>query len=122
MGKPPAALRAALVAGTLLVALFAMHGLTHHGEHSPTASAEHAAMSVSAPGTAAPTGPPADDSAVLALCLAMLLGTTLVWLWATGFRGGVRHLRRDATDDAATRPLRRAHAPPDRWVLSVCRC
>ncbi len=120
MGKPPAALRAALVVGTLLAALFAMHGLTHHGEHAPTASAEHGAMS--APGTAAPTAPPADDSAVVALCLAMLLGATVVWLWAIRHRGGVRRLRRDAPDDATTRPIRRAHAPPDRWVLSVCRC
>lgn len=123
---PRPRLRATLVAGALLAGLFAMHGLSHHGDHAPTASDDHAAMSVSmsVPGSAevAPEGPPADDSAVLAICLTILLGASLAWLWATRSAGGLRRLRRALMYDPPARPLRRAHAPPERWVLSVCRC
>lgn len=119
---PRPRLRAAVVTGVLVAGVFVMHGPSHHGDRAPTSSVDHAAMSMPGPAAAAPEGPPDGDVAVLAICLSILLGTTLVWLWTTRSRGGVRHLRRAAAVAAETLPIRRAHAPPDRWVLSVCRC
>ncbi|GAA1476768.1 hypothetical protein GCM10009623_12140 [Nocardioides aestuarii] len=116
--------RTALVAVALVAGLFALHALSHHGEHLPSATAavshhDHAAdHHQSAPADS-------HDHGALTLCLAMLAGAG-VWLLATAVRRrGSRPLvvlPRGAVGGVRLRATGRAHAPPGRWDLSVCRC
>lgn len=117
--------RTALVAVALVAGLFALHALSHHGEHLPatTTAAAHADHAGDHHESA-----PADDShdhGALTLCLAMLAGAA-VWLLATAVRRrGSRPLvvlPRWPAGGLRLRAVGRAHAPPDLWDLSVCRC
>jgi hypothetical protein len=132
----PVRWRTVLVAVALLAGLFAMHALTHHGEHVPSVTA-------GTPGTAgmadtghgehgehgAPPEAPAEDhhgsSGVMTLCLAMLAGAA-AWLLATAVRRRPARplllLPRRVLSGVLPPPGGRAHSPPGRWDLSVCRC
>ena len=120
---------------SVLAGLFAMHGLSQHGEHladaAATAAVDHvghgstAVAAVPAPPVLAadPDSSPADGSGAVTLCLTVLAAACLAAWAATRPRGGV--LRTLAPARAATpRPPVRARDPdpPDRWTLSVCRC
>lgn len=123
--------RLALVAVALVGGLFALHGLTHHGEHVPAVATVsdvgHAGHGHSTGSQEAPEGGHHhDDSGVMTLCLAMLAGAA-VRLVARAVR------RRPARPLLLVLPRRhlagvpllagvRAHAPPGRWSLQVCRC
>jgi hypothetical protein len=122
--------RLALVAVALVGGLFALHGLTHHGEHVPAVSSVadvgHVDHGHSTGVQEAPEGGHHDDSGVMTLCLAMLAGAA-VWLLARAVR------RRPALPLLLLLPRRplagvpllagvRPHAPPGRWSLQVCRC
>lgn len=124
--------RAVLVAVALVTGLFALHALSHHGEHLPAAEPAHAVHHAAhhepdhepAPAPApAPAEP--DDHGALTLCLAMLAGAA-AWLLATVVRRRparpLVHLSRRVAGGVLLRPVGRAHAPPDLWDLSVCRC
>lgn len=119
--------RGVLVALAVVAGLFAMHGLTQHGDHLATATATtHAAHGLHATDTAAPDPAPADDPAgpgALALCLTVLAAAWLA-VWATARpRGGVLRTLVPVVTAAPRPPVRaRAPDPPDRWALSVCRC
>ena len=122
-----APLRAALVALTALAGLFAMHGLTHHGEHLPShdATGPHAAMVLAAPDAATPSlGPTSDDSVgAMAMCLTVLLAGALAWAAVRRTRTGVLlHVPRALAIADRPRPVTRSHDPPTPWSLSVCRC
>lgn len=130
-------LRGLLVVCALVAGMFAMHGLAQHGDHLPTvASAPHAGHDstvVAAPAAPlagvtlaadpAETPDPADGSGALALCLTVLVAACLA-VGASGRpRGGVLRTLSRAMTPAPPLPVRaRAADPPDRWVLSVCRC
>ena len=123
-------LRATLVALAALAGLFAMHALTHHGEHLPS----HDAMSThpvghlmtaapAAVATAAATPVSTEPGGSSAMCLAILLTGLLVWSAVRRPTGGL--LLRPAHASALVerpRPTSRSHDPPSRWSLSVCRC
>ena len=84
--------RPALVAVALVGGLFAVHGLTHHGEHVPSMTT--VAHTGGGHGSSAPApGPQHEDPGAMALCVAMALGAAAMWL------GG-------ATRRRASRPLR----------------
>ena len=117
-----------VLAAVLLVAgLFALHVLSHHGEHVPSVSAS--AAPVAGHGEHGSSGQaPGDDhhdgSGVMTLCLAMLAGAA-VWLLAQAVR------RRSARSlvllprwaaGGVLLTAGRAHSPPGRWAFSVCRC
>ncbi|QBR93446.1 hypothetical protein [Nocardioides euryhalodurans] len=123
MDLRPAPLRSALVAAVLLAGLFAMHGLTHHGEHLPTA-ADHSAAAAPAPSAVGGHEDPAPgDGGAMALCLTVLVGATLVWLARGRPRLGLLPLPRlMGSRVVVSPPPVRAHGPPGRWSLSVCRC
>lgn len=118
-------LRATLVAAAVLAGLFAMHGLTHHGEQLPshdagTPTATHAASA----GT--PTTTP-DASGVghgaMVLCLAILLGGLLAGAGVRRPRSGLLlRVPRDVARTPGTPAVLRTHDPPVPWSLSVCRC
>lgn len=120
-------LRAALVAAAVLAGMFAMHGLTHHGEHLPavevpvaTAHADHPRAE---PATVEPDGTGHADLGAMTLCLFMLLGASLAWVVTRRPGGRPLVVRRSRSRiPPAVRALTRAHAPPDLTVLSVCRC
>jgi hypothetical protein len=121
--------RTALVAVALVAGLFALHALSHHGEHLPAAEpapaqAAHAAHHEPA-GHHEPAPAEPDGHGALTLCLAMLAGAA-VWLLATAVRRRparpLVHLSRRVAGVVPLRPVGRAHAPPDLWDLSVCRC
>ena len=123
MDLRPEQLRSALVAAVLLAGLFAMHGLTHHGEHLPTA-ADHSAAATSAPlADGGHEEPAPGDEGAMALCLTVLVGATMVWLALGRPRVGLLPLPRPVGSRVvASPPSVRAHGPPGRWSLSVCRC
>ena len=121
-------LRAAVVALAALAGLFAVHGLTHHGEHLPSHEAQHTVghAMTTPPEVAPPTTTPVSmelGGGAAAMCLAILLTGLLV-------RSAVRRparglLERPARAPALAdrpRPVSRSHDPPSRWSLSVCRC
>jgi hypothetical protein len=118
--------RTALVAVALVAGLFALHALSHHGEHLPATepAAAHAAHHEPA-GHHEPAPAQPDGHGALTLCLAMLAGAA-VWLLASAVRRRparpVVQLRRRVAGVVPLRPVGRAHAPPDLWDLSVCRC
>jgi hypothetical protein len=122
-------LRAALVALAALAGLFAMHGLTHHGEHLPShdAAAQHVAGDVMG-AVAAPVGAPTADTVpsshgAMAMCLTILLSGALAWALVRRPQAGLL-LRIPHAHAAAgrPRPASRSHDPPTPWSLSVCRC
>jgi hypothetical protein len=112
--------RTALVAVALVAGLFALHALSHHGEHLPATEPVAAHSGHHEPAPAEP-----DGHGALTLCLAMLAGAA-VWLLASAVRRRparpVVQLRRRVAGVVPLRPVGRAHAPPDLWDLSVCRC
>ncbi len=124
-------LRAAVVALAALAGLFAMHGLTHHGEHVPshdTASPHtvgHVMTTAPSAATAPAVTPVSTELAAGAaeMCLAILLTGLLAWSAVrrptAGLLLGPAHA--PALVDRA-RPASRSHDPPSRWSLSVCRC
>ena len=123
--------RPALVALALVLGLFALHGLTHHGEQVPsvtTAAAGHghgAAAPAQAPAEGPGGGSHHDGPGAVLLCATMILGAAVLWLLRATGRRGVRPLAllRRPPPRAVRLPVgARAHAPPDRWALSVCRC
>lgn len=116
--------RLALTAVALIGGLFALHGLTHHGEHVPSVTTvAHAEVGH---GSSAPAqGPQHEDPGAMALCVSMALGAAALWLGGTTRRRFSRPLRlpRLSAFAAVGPPVRgRAHGPPNRWALSVCRC
>ena len=116
--------RLVLVAVALVGGLFALHGLTHHGEHVPSVTTVAHAEGGHAPSAPA-EGSHHDDAGAITLCVAMALGAALLWLGGDTRRRISRPLRlpRLSTYAVPRLPARsRAHGPPDRWVLSVCRC
>jgi hypothetical protein len=133
MGVRLSPLRAALVAVAVLAGLFAMHGLTHHGEHLPAGAATHAdahpvvpsgTVPVLSSGDHASLAPVAPDShPAMALCLTVLLTGMLAAAAVRRPRTGVLLLApgRLARFDPP-RPVWRAHDPPLPRSLSVCRC
>ena len=132
MGVRLSPLRSALVAVAVLAGLFAMHGLTHHGEHLPAGAATHAdahtiasgAVPALGPGDQASLGPVTPDSdPAMALCLTVLLTGTLASAAVRRPRTGV--LLRIPSGPARAdgpRPVWRAHDPPPSGSHSVCRC
>ena len=102
----------------LLAGLFAMHGLTHHGEHLPstaTVAGHHEAGS---------TGDGDDGSAAMAMCLAVLLGVVVGALLVARRRVGRPQLLPRVTSAGALLRalLPQVHDPPTPWSLSVYRC
>jgi len=126
-------LRAALVAVAVLAGLFAMHGLTHHGDHLPSSAATHAdaharvahgALPALDAGAAASLGPAAPDAdPAMALCLTVLLTGMLACSAVRRPRTGVLvQVPRALARADRPRPVWRAHDPPRTGPLSVCRC
>jgi len=126
-------LRAAVVALGVLAGLFAMHGLTHHGEHLPShETTSHASSTLhgvadltTATDDEPATGTHSSDGAAgaVGMCLAILLTGALLWSVVRRPRTGllVRLPRAPALADRP-RPTSRSHDPPTPWSLSVCRC
>ena len=127
---PRRRLRPALVALALVLGLFALHGLTHHGEQVPsvtTAAAGHGhgAAPAQAPVEGPGEGSHHDGPGAMMLCATMILGAAVLWLVRAAGRRGVRPLallRRPPPRSLRLPVGARAHAPPDRWALCVCRC
>ncbi len=117
--------RTALVAVALVAGLFALHALSHHGEHLPATTSAAASHADHAGDHHESAPSDSHDHGALTLCLAMLAGAA-VWLLATAVRRrGSRPLFLLPRGPARGVPLLtigRAHAPPDLWDLSVCRC
>lgn len=116
--------RLALTAVALVGGLFALHGLTHHGEHVPSVTTP--AHAEGGHGSSAPAGGSQHEgSGAMTLCVAMVLGAAVLWLVGAARRRLSRpwRLPRLSTFAVVRAPVRgRAHGPPNRWVLSVCRC
>jgi hypothetical protein len=103
----------------VLAGLFAMHGLTHHGEHLPAVEEHAAALPLDLHEGHEEPG----DGGAMALCLTVLLGATVAWLALGRPRPALLVLPRPAAAAGLASPPRvRAHGPPGRWSLSVCRC